>query len=63
MHERPTRSTSESEKWTEGKTIEVTVYLRPSGSLDWVDEEAGRAPAERQDDVARGARERHRRQR
>ena len=31
----------------EGKTIEVTVYLRPSGSLEWVDEEAGRAPAER----------------
>jgi kumamolisin len=29
------------------KTIEVTVYLRPSGSLDWVDQEAGRAPAER----------------
>ena len=29
------------------KTIEVTVYLRPSGSLDWVDEEAGRAPAAR----------------
>ena len=24
------------------KTIDVTVYLRPSGSLDWVDEEAGR---------------------
>ncbi|MFZ0973904.1 MAG: protease pro-enzyme activation domain-containing protein, partial [Solirubrobacteraceae bacterium] len=29
------------------KTIDVTVYLRPSGSLDWVDQEAGRAPAER----------------
>jgi kumamolisin len=29
------------------QTIEVTVYLRPSGSLDWVDEEALRAPAER----------------
>jgi kumamolisin len=29
------------------KTIEVTVYLRPSGSLDWVDQEAGRAPTER----------------
>jgi kumamolisin len=29
------------------KPIEVTVYLRPSGSLDWVDQEAGRAPAER----------------
>ncbi|HUB04235.1 MAG TPA: S53 family peptidase [Solirubrobacteraceae bacterium] len=29
------------------KPIEVTVYLRPSGSLDWVDREAGRAPAER----------------
>ena len=28
-------------------SIEVTVYLRPSGSLDWVDEEALRAPAER----------------
>jgi kumamolisin len=25
----------------------VTAYLRPSGSLDWVDEEAARAPAER----------------
>jgi kumamolisin len=30
-----------------GKTIEVTVYLRGSGSLDWVDQEAGRAPSER----------------
>jgi len=29
------------------KPIEVTVYLRPSGALDWVDQEAGRAPAER----------------
>src|SRR3984885_2720577 len=29
------------------KPIEVTVYLRPSGSLDWVDQEAGKAPAER----------------
>lgn len=29
------------------KQIEVTVYLRSSGSLDWVDEEAGRLPAER----------------
>ena len=29
------------------KPIEVTVYLRPSGSLDWVDQEAGRAPSER----------------
>ena len=29
------------------KPIEVTVYLRPSGSLDWVDEEAGRPPSER----------------
>jgi kumamolisin len=27
--------------------IEVSVYLRPRGSLDWVDEEAGRPPAER----------------
>jgi kumamolisin len=30
-----------------GKTISVTVYLRPSGSLDWVDAEAARAPSER----------------
>ena len=29
------------------KTIEVSVYLRPTGSLDWVDEEASRRPAER----------------
>jgi kumamolisin len=29
------------------KPIEVTVYLRPSGSLDWVNQEAGRTPAER----------------
>jgi kumamolisin len=29
------------------KPIEVTVYLRPSGSLDWVDQETGQAPAER----------------
>ena len=29
------------------KPIEATVYLRPSGSLDWVDQEAGRAPSER----------------
>ncbi len=29
------------------KPIEVTIYLRPSGSLDWVDQEAERAPAER----------------
>jgi kumamolisin len=29
------------------KPIEVTAYLRPSGSLDWVDEEAGRAPSRR----------------
>ena len=29
------------------KQIEVTVYLRPSGSLDWVDQEAARPPAER----------------
>ena len=29
------------------KPIEVTVYLRPSGSLDWVDQEAGRPPSER----------------
>jgi kumamolisin len=29
------------------ESIEVTVYLRPSGSLDWVDQEAGKAPAER----------------
>src|SRR5271154_1601883 len=29
------------------KSIEVTVYLRPSRSLDWVDQEAGRAPSER----------------
>lgn len=27
--------------------IEVTVYLRPAASLDWVDEEARRPPAER----------------
>jgi kumamolisin len=30
------------------KPIEVTVYLRPAGSLDWVDEQAQRPPAERQ---------------
>jgi kumamolisin len=30
-----------------GKTIEVTVYLRPSASLDWVDGEAARDPGER----------------
>ncbi len=30
------------------KPIEVTVYLRPSGSLDWVDQQADRPPAERQ---------------
>ncbi|MGO9974828.1 MAG: protease pro-enzyme activation domain-containing protein [Solirubrobacteraceae bacterium] len=30
-----------------GKQINVTVYLRPSASFDWVDGEAGRAPAER----------------
>jgi len=29
------------------KQIDVTVYLRPSGSLDWVDQEAGRAPSRR----------------
>jgi len=29
------------------KPIEVSVYLRSSGSLDWVDQQAGRAPAER----------------
>ncbi|HTT27119.1 MAG TPA: S53 family peptidase [Solirubrobacteraceae bacterium] len=29
------------------KPIEVTVYLRPSESLDWVDQEADRPPAER----------------
>jgi kumamolisin len=29
------------------KPIDVTVYLRPSGSLEWVDQDAGRAPAER----------------
>src|ERR1700742_1583957 len=29
------------------KTIEVTVYLRASKSLDWVDAEALRPPAER----------------
>ena len=29
------------------KSIEVTVYLRPSAPLDWVDQEAGRPPAER----------------
>jgi len=29
------------------KPIEVTVYLRPSGSLDWVDQGAGHAPSER----------------
>ncbi len=29
------------------EVADVTVYLRPSGSLDWVDQEAGRAPAER----------------
>ena len=29
------------------KPIEVTVYLRPSGSLDWVDQQAGRPPSER----------------
>ena len=30
-----------------GKTISVSVYLRGSGSLDWVDQEAARAPSER----------------
>jgi len=30
-----------------GATVEVTVYIRPSGSLDWVDQEAGRAPGQR----------------
>ena len=30
-----------------GKQIEVTLYLRSSGSLDWVDQEAHRPPAER----------------
>ncbi|MBV8216995.1 MAG: S53 family peptidase [Solirubrobacterales bacterium] len=29
------------------KPIEVTVYLRSSGSLDWVDQQADRPPAER----------------
>ncbi|HEV3390396.1 MAG TPA: S53 family peptidase [Solirubrobacteraceae bacterium] len=29
------------------KAIEVTVYLRPSGSLDWVDQQADRPAAER----------------
>jgi hypothetical protein len=29
------------------KPIEVTVYLRPSGSLDWVDQEAARSPSGR----------------
>ncbi len=29
------------------KSIEVTVYLRPSAPLDWVDQEAGRAPGDR----------------
>jgi kumamolisin len=29
------------------KSIEVTVYLRPSEPLDWVDQEAARAPAQR----------------
>ena len=45
------------------KPIEVTVYLRPSGSLDWVDQEAGRAAGGAADDVARGAGERDRRER
>jgi kumamolisin len=30
-----------------GKAIEVTVYLRPGASLDWVDDEARRLPADR----------------
>jgi kumamolisin len=30
------------------KPIDVTVYLRPSGSLDWINQEAGRAQSERQ---------------
>ena len=30
------------------KPIDVTVYVRPSGSLDWVDQQADRPPAERQ---------------
>ena len=47
MRERLTRSTSKSAAVDSDKTIDVTVYLRPSGSLDWVDQEAGRAPAER----------------
>jgi kumamolisin len=29
------------------KTIEVTVYLRPSTSLEWIDEEASKPPAQR----------------
>jgi kumamolisin len=29
------------------REISVTLYLRASGSLDWVDQEAGRAPSER----------------
>ena len=41
------------------QTTDVTVYLRPSGSLDWVDQEAGRPPAERQtlsrEELARAA--------
>jgi kumamolisin len=39
------------------RSIEVTVYLRASGSLDWVDQEAERAPGERRtvsrEDLAR----------
>ena len=29
------------------ETVEVTVYLRPSGSLEWVDQETGRPPTDR----------------
>ena len=37
------------------KPIEVTVYLRPSGSLDWVDRASRSGPVGAADDVARGA--------
>ena len=37
------------------KPIEVTVYLRPSGSLDWVDRRSRSAPVGATDALAEGA--------
>ena len=47
MRERPTPQHQRVGEVDPDKPIEVTVYLRPSGSLDWVDQEAARPPAER----------------